>query len=60
MGELVNLNRERKRRQRAESEKKATINRKKHGRRKSERAKDAATVERDGKRLDGHLIEEKD
>ena len=60
MGELVNLNRERKRRQRAESEKQAAINRKKHGRRKGERAQDTATAERDVKRLDGHLIEEQE
>ena len=60
MGELVNLNRERKRRQRAESEKQAAINRKKHGRGKGESARDTATVERDGKRLDDHLIEDRD
>ncbi len=60
MGELVNLNTERKRRQRAEAQKQAALNRKKHGRSKGERAQDTATVEREGERLDSHLIEDKD
>ena len=60
MGDVVNLNRERKRRQRVEKEKQATLNRKKHGRHKSERARDSATVEREDELLDSHLIEDKD
>lgn len=60
MGELVNLNRERKRRQRAEKEKQAAVSRKKHGRSKGERASDTATVENAEERLDAHLIEDKD
>ena len=60
MGEVVNLNRERKRRQRAEKEKQAALNRRKHGRNKGERTGDTAAVENADKRLDGHLIEDQD
>ena len=60
MGEVINLNRERKRRQRADKQKLAAVNRKKHGRKKGERARDAATVEQENRKLDGNLIEDQD
>jgi len=60
MGEVINLNRERKRRQRTEKEKQAALNRKKHGRKKGERARDTATAKQDDKKLDSHLIEDQD
>ena len=60
MGEVINLNRERKRRQRAEKQKLAEVNRKKHGRKKGERARDSAVVERENRDLDGKLIEDQD
>ena len=60
MGEVVNLNQERKRRQRAEKQKLAAVNRKKHGRKKGERARDSAAVEQENRDLDGKLIEDQD
>ncbi len=60
MGEVINLNRERKRRQRAEKRKLATVNRKKHGRKKGERAQDSASVDHENRKLDGALIEDQD
>ena len=57
-GNVVNLNRFRKKKQRENEEKQAEINRIKHGRTKAERERDAADRARmarlvDGKRLDG-------
>lgn len=60
MGEVINLNRERKRRQRADKQNLAAVNRKKHGRKKGERARDAARVEHENQKLDGNLIEDQD
>ena len=60
MGEVINLNRERKRRQRAEKQKLAAVNRKKHGRKKGERARDAASADQEARKLDGHLIDDQD
>ena len=60
MGEVVNLNQERKRRQRAEKQNLAAVNRKKHGRKKGERTRDTAAVEQENRDLDGKLIEDQD
>lgn len=58
MGEVVNLNKFRKRRAKAEQEKQAETNRRLHGRTKAERARDELQKQRlqtqvDGARLDG-------
>ncbi len=60
MGEVINLNRERKRRQRAEKQKLASVNKRKHGRKKGERARDAAQVDAENRKLDANLIEDQD
>lgn len=58
MGEVVNLNQERKRRQRAEKQKLAAVNKKKHGRKKGERVRDAAEKDRKDTLLDQHALDE--
>ena len=58
MGEVINLNRERKRRQRAEKQKLAAVNKKKHGRKKGERARDTAEKDRQDSLLDQHALDE--
>ena len=58
MGEVINLNRERKRRQRAEKQKLAAVNRKKHGRKKGERARDSVEKDRQDTLLDQHALDE--
>lgn len=57
MAEIVNLNRVKKAKARAEAEKTAAANRTKHGRTKAERAKDAAEEERRRALLDGARLD---
>lgn len=57
MAEIVNLNRVKKAKARAEAEKTAAANRAKHGRTKAERAKDAAEEERRRALLDGAKLD---
>lgn len=59
MGDIVNLNKYRKRQQRVEQTKQAAENRVRYGRSKPDRANDRAQQDRqtkdiDGKRLDDH------
>lgn len=56
MGEVVNLNRFRKRRQRKQAERTAADNRRKHGRTHAERAAERDQRERAAKRLDQHHL----
>ena len=58
MGEVINLNRERKRRQRADKQKLAAVNKKKHGRKKGERSRDAAEKDRQDTLLDQHALDD--
>ncbi len=58
MGEVINLNRERKRRQRADKQKLAAVNKKKHGRKKGERARDAVEKDRQDTLLDQHALDD--
>jgi hypothetical protein len=60
MGEVVNLNRFRKRAQRTESAKKADANRLQFGRTKSERAREEQRTERANELLDQHRIDGED
>jgi hypothetical protein len=65
MGDVVNLNRFRKQKQREEKAKQAEINRIRHGRTKAEKERELAERERatrliDGKRLDRTAPEEPD
>ena len=53
MGEVVNLNRYRKQKQKAERERRAGEKRARHGAPKRERAKTAAEQALDARRLDG-------
>jgi hypothetical protein len=57
MAEIVNLNRVKKAKARAEAEKTAAANRARHGRTKAERAKDTAEEKRRSTLLDGARIE---
>jgi hypothetical protein len=56
MGEIVNLNKARKNHNRAIAEKRAAENRIRHGRRRSEKAKDRDAPVRRGKALDGKKL----
>ena len=60
MGEVVNLNRVRKRTARVEAEREAETNRAKFGRTKTERAIDDAKARRQEALLDQHHIERGD
>ncbi|HVV43249.1 MAG TPA: DUF4169 family protein [Nitrobacter sp.] len=60
MGDIVNLNRFRKRAERDRQGKVAETNRARHGRTKSERERDEARVRRTRDFLDGHHIDGKD
>jgi len=57
MAEIVSLNKYRKARQRSEAENRAAENRIRHGRGKAERQRDADSVARIDKALDGKRIE---
>ncbi len=54
MGEIVNLNKARKARERQEAEATAAANRTRHGRTKAEKALDKARAEKAARDLDGH------
>ena len=60
MGELVNLNRVKKRQERAQAEKQADTNRARFGRTKSERARDELLTSRAQDHLDQHRVDSKD
>ncbi|ACI99244.1 DUF4169 family protein [Rhodospirillum centenum] len=57
MGEVVNLNRYRKQRSRAEREKEAAANRAKHGRTKAERHQQAMQQSKDTADLEQHRLD---
>lgn len=57
MGEVVNLNRARKARKKAEEQRKAEENRVRFGRPKAERRRDAAEKEREQREHDGKQLE---
>ncbi|HVY30161.1 MAG TPA: DUF4169 family protein [Polyangiaceae bacterium] len=58
MGDIVNLNKFRKRKAKAEAEKRAETNRRLHGRTKAERARDALQKEQLQTKVDGARLEE--
>ena len=60
MGEIINLRRERKRRQRQEARDAADTNRVKHGRSKADRGADAKASQRRETDLDGKRLERPD
>ena len=60
MGELVNLNRVKKRNEREQAEKQADTNRARFGRTKSERARDELLTGRANDHLDQHRVDSKD
>lgn len=60
MGDVVNLNRFRKRAERGRQDKVAETNRARHGRTKSERERDEALAKRTQDFLDGHHVDGKD
>jgi Domain of unknown function (DUF4169) len=60
MGELVNLNRVKKRQERGQAEKQADTNRARFGRTKSERARDELLTGRANDHLDQHRVDSKD
>lgn len=60
MGEIVNLNRFRKRAARAEADTKASANRAKYGRSRTERLRDEAQARRDDTHLDQHRLSRED
>ena len=60
MGDLVNLKRFKKRREREQSERQAETNRALHGRTKSQRAADAKHAARERDLLDQHRIDGED
>jgi len=60
MGELVNLTRFKKRRERKQSERQADTNRALHGRTKSQRAADDKRATRERDLLDQHRIDGED
>jgi hypothetical protein len=60
MGQLVNLNRVKKRNEREQAEKQADINRARFGRTKSERARDELLNIRANDHLDQHRVDSKD
>lgn len=57
---VINLNKFRKKKARAEKEKRAETNRRLHGRTKAEREREAAAKERLEKRIDGAYLERPD
>jgi hypothetical protein len=57
MGDVVNLNKFRKRKARAEREKRAESNRRLHGRTKAERARDEQQKQQLTRHLDGAKLE---
>lgn len=57
MSNVVNLNKFRKRQQRAEREESASVNRTRHGRSKAERRSEDETTKAQIRRLDGSLLE---
>ncbi|MXU66355.1 DUF4169 family protein [Oceanomicrobium pacificus] len=57
MGQVVNLNRARKSRARAEKRRKADENAVRHGLSKAERTRQQAEAARDARRLDGHVLD---
>ena len=59
MGDVVNLNRYRKQRQRIEDAKQAVENRVRFGRDKAERAKNKAEQEREARTLDNSHLDDK-
>lgn len=60
MGEVINLNRARKRRQQADKQKQAALNRKKFGRGKGEKRSETLTRDSDERKLDAHRIEDQE
>jgi hypothetical protein len=60
MGELVNLNRVKKRMERQQAETQADTNRARFGRTKSERARDELLTSRANDHLDQHRVDSKD
>lgn len=56
MGDVINLNRFRKKKAREEKERRAETNRRLHGRTKAERAKEEAEKQRLDKKLDGAFL----
>lgn len=56
MGDVINLNRFRKKKARDEKERRAETNRRLHGRTKSERAQEEAEKERLDKKIDGAFL----
>ena len=58
MGDVVNLNKFRKRKAKAEAEKRAETNRRLHGRTKAERARDALQKQQLETKVDGAHLEE--
>ncbi|NNG04945.1 MAG: DUF4169 family protein [Inquilinus sp.] len=60
MGEVINLNQARKRKQRAEKAGKAASNRAKHGRDKAQRGRESAEKEKLDKTLDQHALDDEE
>jgi hypothetical protein len=60
MGEIVNLNKFRKAKAKAEKEAEAETNRVRHGRTKAERETQRRTDEHSSRKLDGHRIDPDD
>ena len=60
MGNLINLNRVKKRNEQERAEKQADINRARFGRTKSERARDELLTSRAEDHLDQHRVDSKD
>lgn len=57
MGDLVNLNKFRKRKAKGEREKRAEVNRRVHGRTKAERALEESNKRRQSAKVDGSLLD---
>ena len=60
MSNVVNLNRFRKKKERAEDERRAAENREKFGRTKAEKEKDASSLEKQERHVDGHKLDDAD
>lgn len=60
MADVINLNKKRKTKVRAEKEKKATENRIKFGRTKKEKQLEKQDIKRSERHLDGHKLDAKD
>lgn len=58
MGDVVNLNRFRKARERAAEQREAAANRRRHGRDKAEKARDQIERANHSDKLDQHLLED--